>query len=47
MSELLIFLLGALVGGWLAWRWGWNAGVRLYRDRGIARAEERAEADSW
>jgi hypothetical protein len=46
MMELAIFLAGALVGGWAAWRWGWNAAVRMYRDRDIARAEERAEADS-
>lgn len=46
MSELLIFLAGALAGGWLAWRWGWNAAVKFYRDRDIERAQERAEADS-
>lgn len=45
-SAVLIFLAGALVGGWVGWRWGWNATVRMYRDRDIARAEERAEADS-
>lgn len=45
MSELLIFLAGALVGGWVAWRWGWNAAVLLYRDRAIEQAQQRAEAD--
>jgi hypothetical protein len=46
MSAVQFFLAGALVGGWAGWRWGWNAAVRMYRDRDIARAEERAEADS-
>ncbi len=46
MSEVLIFIAGATVGGWLAWRWGWNAAVAMYRDRDIERAQERAEADS-
>ena len=46
MSELLIFIAGATVGGWAGWRWGWNACVRMYRDRDIERAQERAETDS-
>ena len=42
---LFIFAAGAACGAWLAWGLGWNAAVRLYRDRDINRAQERAEAD--
>jgi len=45
MSYLVIFLLGAAAGGWLAYDWGWNAAVRLYEARDVARARERAEQD--
>jgi hypothetical protein len=45
MSYLIIFMLGAAVGGWLAFDWGWNAAVQFYRDRDVARANERAALD--
>jgi len=45
MGYLIVFLLGVAAGAWLAWNWGWNAAVRLYRDRTIDQARQRAEAD--
>lgn len=45
MSYLLIFIVGVLTGAWLAWNWGWNSAVRLYEERDIMRARERAEQD--
>jgi hypothetical protein len=45
MSYLVIFLLGAAAGAYAAYNLGWNAAVRLYEARDVARARERAEQD--
>jgi hypothetical protein len=42
---LFAFLLGAVMGGMVSWRWGWNAAVRLYRDRTVDAANERERQD--
>lgn len=46
MNELLIFLAGGAPGRLAGVAVGLNAAVRMERDRDIARAQERAEADS-
>ncbi len=46
MSYLMIFLFGAAAGAYVAFNLGWNMCVRMYRDRDIARARERAEHDA-
>ena len=42
---LFVFAAGAACGAWFAWSLGWNAAVRLYEQRDVTRARERAEAD--
>lgn len=45
MSYLVIFIIGVAIGAYIAWTWGWNSAVRLYEQRTIDQARQRAEAD--